>query len=120
MQNKSIIENQIDIPFNFLVGEDGQTYEGRGWVHESGFSNITTRNCSITIGVMGDFTHHPPSKKLLEETKSLISESIRRQRLLADYRIYGVRNRTVSERDGKALFETISNWMKWDSVIDVV
>lgn len=102
------------------MGEDGQTYEGRGWLHESGFSNIKPRNTTITVGVMGDFTHHPPSPQLLEETKSLINESIRRRRLVANYSIFGVRNRTISNRDANALFDVISKWIKWDSILEVV
>lgn len=41
-----------DIPYNFLIGGDGETYEGRGWSEQSGFSFIP-RNSSLTIGIIG-------------------------------------------------------------------
>lgn len=41
-----------DVPYNFLIGNDGQTYQGRGWSHQSGFVEIP-QNSSLTIGFMG-------------------------------------------------------------------
>lgn len=43
----------MDIPYNFLIGGDGQTYEARGWSFESGFKEIP-QNTSLTIGFMGE------------------------------------------------------------------
>lgn len=120
LQNQSIHEQNIDIPFNFLIGDDGQTYEGRGWSHETGLSNIPNpNNITLSIGFLGDFTHHKPSTVLMEETQSLIRESIKRRKILSNYKIFGVRNKTVSELDGKGIFDYISNWIKWESIIDV-
>jgi N-acetylmuramoyl-L-alanine amidase len=44
-----------DIAFNFVVGEDGNIYEGRGWgVVGELAPNYNTR--SIGIAIIGDFT----------------------------------------------------------------
>lgn len=45
--------NGSDVPFNFLIANDGQVYEGRGWKHQSGFVEIP-QNSSITVGFMGE------------------------------------------------------------------
>jgi N-acetylmuramoyl-L-alanine amidase len=46
-----------DIGYNFVVGEDGNVYEGRGWdnvgAHEPAYSK------SIGICIIGDFTGGP-------------------------------------------------------------
>lgn len=42
-----------DIPYNFLVGQDGVTYEVRGWSFENGFSALVPRNASLAIGLIG-------------------------------------------------------------------
>jgi N-acetylmuramoyl-L-alanine amidase len=47
-----------DISFNFVVGEDGNIYEGRGWgVVGELAPNYSGR--SIGICVIGDFTGEP-------------------------------------------------------------
>jgi N-acetylmuramoyl-L-alanine amidase len=44
-----------DIGYNFLVGEDGNVYEGRGW--ETVGAHAPTYNTkSIGICIIGDFT----------------------------------------------------------------
>ena len=45
----------IDIGYNFLVGEDGNVYEGRGWTRvDAHAAGCNTR--SIGICFIGDFT----------------------------------------------------------------
>ena len=47
--------NWSDIGYNFLVGEDGNVYEGRGWSKRG--AHAPTYNAeSIGICVIGDFT----------------------------------------------------------------
>lgn len=44
-----------DIPYNFLVDQDGVTYEARGWSYENGFTTIAARNASLAIGLIGTY-----------------------------------------------------------------
>jgi len=44
-----------DIGYNFLVGEDGNVYEGRGW-GKKGAHSIPFNNKSIGICIIGDYT----------------------------------------------------------------
>jgi N-acetylmuramoyl-L-alanine amidase len=44
-----------DIGYNFLVGEDGNVYEGRGW-DAVGAHAVPYNSNSIGICVIGDFT----------------------------------------------------------------
>lgn len=119
IQSNSINSNCSDLPYNFLVGGDGQTYEGRGWSFESGFDNIPNKNISLTIGVIGNFTVLEPPKQQIEEMKALIRESIRKQKLLASYKVFGVRNLTESNLDGAGLFRKIDKWNNWASILEV-
>jgi N-acetylmuramoyl-L-alanine amidase len=48
----------IDIGYNFLVGEDGNIYEGRGW-NNVGAHATNWNSKSIGICVIGDFTGKP-------------------------------------------------------------
>ena len=47
--------NWSDIGYNFLVGEDGNIYEGRGWM-KRGAHAPDYNSESIGICVIGDFT----------------------------------------------------------------
>jgi len=48
----------IDIGYNFVVGEDGNIYEGRGWTKQ-GAHAVNWNSRSIGIAVIGDFTSKP-------------------------------------------------------------
>jgi N-acetylmuramoyl-L-alanine amidase len=45
----------LDIGYNFVVGEDGLVYEGRGW-GRVGAHAVNWNSRSIGIAVIGDFT----------------------------------------------------------------
>jgi len=100
-------EYETNIPFNFLIGGDGRMYEIRGWMYASGF-DLPRNNETITVGLIGDFTHHEShaTAKQLAEAKAFISESIRRKKLNANYRIYGAR---LHEQDGEKFFKNIES-----------
>lgn len=34
------VKENVDIPFNYMIGADGRTYEARGWSIESEHSSI--------------------------------------------------------------------------------
>jgi len=60
----------LDIGYNFLVCEDGNIYEGRGWTRV-GAHAVSWNSRSIGIAVIGDFTSKPictlyPLKSQLE------------------------------------------------------
>ena len=41
-----------EVPFNFLIGGDRQTYEARGWNYESGL-NWVAQNATLVIAFIG-------------------------------------------------------------------
>lgn len=45
----------LDIGYNFVVGEDGNIFEGRGWTRV-GAHAVNWNSRSIGIAVIGDFT----------------------------------------------------------------
>lgn len=110
--------NHADIPYNFLIGGDGKTYEGKGWLHQSGFEALPFKNITLTVALIGDFTHSIPLFAQTEEIKSFVSESIRRRRLSSNYVMKGVREKAG---DAEAMFQFFSkNLDRWDyNVINV-
>lgn len=106
-------QNITDIPFNFLIGGDGKTYETRGWNYRSGFDQLPFNNESITVGLIGDFTFVEPVENQVKEVNALISEAIRRRKLLSNYKVHGAR---LEEKDGHKMFKkfkTLNEWVGW-------
>lgn len=111
LKKKANETHNHEIPYQFLIGGDGKTYEGRGWTHASGFS-FANNNNTLTIGFIGDFSNEIPTDIQIDEAKALISESVRRRKLTTNYEIYGAR---IDESDGEKLFEIISEWDRFES-----
>ena len=61
-----------DIGYNFLVGEDGNVYEGRGWDTVGAYS-VPHNSDSIGIAFIGNFNDRKPNDAALNATKRLIS-----------------------------------------------
>ena len=61
-----------DIGYNFLVGEDGNAYEGRGWdrvgAHSPNYNSVAYGTC-----VMGTYTSRNPNAVAMQVTQQLIS-----------------------------------------------
>lgn len=131
-----------DVPFNFLVGSDGNTYEGQGWGHQSllniSFPEPVDSKPYLVIAFMGklkseflwvssyetclllgNFTSSAPHSDQLGEAKSFISESILRNRLQEQYILVGLRNLTRSNNDGDRLFKELGSWQNYYSTIGV-
>ena len=61
-----------DIGYNFLIGEDGNVYEGRGW-DRLGAHSGSANSVSLGYSVIGTFTNSLPNAAALEATKRIIA-----------------------------------------------
>ena len=103
------------MPFNFLIGGDGKTYELRGWNYQSGFDEIPMRNESFTVGLIGDFTYTDPLDVQVAEVEALIAESVRRLKLCKQYKIHGLRQHKL---DGLKMFLVFLSWVEWGGWVE--
>lgn len=104
--------NWDDIGYNFLVGGDGNVYEGRGWdkqgAHTKGF-NVD----SICIAFIGTFNSILPPPRQIETAKLLIETGVMEKNVREDYKLYGHRQLAPFESPGAVLFENIKTWPHW-------
>jgi peptidoglycan recognition protein len=95
-----------DIGYNFLVGEDGNVYEGRGWT-QVGAQTLNSNSKSIGIdrlcvshsfytiyyilgiSVVGDYTYRLPNDAALIAVKQLIKCGVSRGFIKSDYLLRG-------------------------------
>ncbi|XP_036338089.1 uncharacterized protein LOC118747958 [Rhagoletis pomonella] len=110
-----------EIPFNFLIGGDRQTYEARGWNYESGLPLVVVpQNASLVIAFIGNYTISAPNAMQLRSALSLIAESVRQKKLQRKYKIFGLQNSSDAYNDGKALFGAIGQWKQFDGLLEVI
>uniref|UniRef100_A0A1Y9GZ02 Peptidoglycan recognition protein family domain-containing protein n=1 Tax=Anopheles dirus TaxID=7168 RepID=A0A1Y9GZ02_9DIPT len=106
--------NFSDIAYQFLVGGDGNAYEGRGWTkqgaHTKGF-NVD----SICVAFIGTFIDQAPPVSQLSAAKQLIQLGLDGKYLAANYSLYGHRQLAPFESPGKALFDIIKTWPHWSN-----
>jgi len=101
-----------DIGYNFLVGEDGNAYEGRGWdrvgAHSPNYNSV-----ALGVSVIGSYTSRNPNAAALTATQQLISCGISMNKLSASYSLHGHRDGTCTSCPGDTLYATIKTWPRY-------
>ena len=103
-----------DISYNFLVGEDGAVYEGRGWNpvrgHTKGYMYNHRR---LAVAVMGNFMNRKPNAAALNALKNLIKCGINLGYITSTYKLYGHRDVSWTACPGDALYKEIKTWPRY-------
>ncbi|XP_074837346.1 peptidoglycan recognition protein 1-like [Carettochelys insculpta] len=98
-----------NIAYNFLIGEDGNVYEGRGWntegAHTYGYNDI-----SLGIAFIGDFTGRSPDAAAWRALKQLLHFAVREGYLSSDYLLvaHGDVSNTISP--GQPIRSVLKTW----------
>ncbi|XP_078592912.1 peptidoglycan-recognition protein SC2-like isoform X1 [Branchiostoma floridae x Branchiostoma japonicum] len=101
-----------DIGYNFLVGNDGNVYEGRGW-DQVGAHAYGQNSVSIGICFIGEFTNQKPNSAAITAAKSLISCGISLGKISSSYSLYGHRDVGSTACPGNKLYDDIKNWGRY-------
>ncbi|CAF0746291.1 unnamed protein product [Brachionus calyciflorus] len=98
-----------DIGYSFIVGEDGNVYEGRGWskvgAHAPGFNSN-----SIGICVIGDFTSRNPNSLAINAVKDLIQCGVDLGKIKSTYSLRGHRDSSATACPGNTFYNLIKTW----------
>lgn len=117
MQNYHMNDRHFDdIIYNFLIGGDGNIYEGRGWNFQ-GAHTLGFNRGSICIAFIGTFVTLEPPEKQLEAAKWILEEGVRLDKLSTDFKVYGARQLVPTESPGSVLYEIIKKWKNWSNTI---
>lgn len=101
-----------DIGYNFIIGEDGNVYEGRGWKY-TGAHAPNYNNRSIGICIIGDFTHRLPNEAALKALNELISYGVSKGSISNKYHVVGHRQVRETECPGNKLYEYVQKLPRW-------
>lgn len=95
-----------DIGYNFLVGDDGKAYVGRGW----GFVGEHTEghnNDAVAIAAMGNFDSDEPSQKMIDALANLIACAVEQGVLQPDFEMVAHRQVACTISPGRYLCDVI-------------
>ena len=105
-----------DIGFNFLIGEDGMVYEGRGWENVGAHTKGYNRD-SVGIAFIGTFIDIVPANKSLDVFDLLIEDGVRLGKLKPDYKLYAARQLNGFESPGLEFYNVIKTWPHWTDAL---
>ncbi|XP_069701760.1 peptidoglycan-recognition protein SD-like isoform X2 [Periplaneta americana] len=104
-----------DIGYSFLVGGDGNVYEGRGWDVRGAFSlNYNSR--SIGVAFIGDFRNVLPTKEQMQAGQQLVQRGVQLGKVAHDYKLLGHRQVSPTESPGDAFYNVIKTWPHWEDI----
>nr|KAG5698050.1 hypothetical protein BaRGS_016698 [Batillaria attramentaria] len=98
-----------DIGYNFVVGQDGNAYEARGWTAVGAHTKGYNTN-GIAISVIGDFTDHVPNEAALDTVKQLIQCGLDNGKISPHYTLKGHRDVGTTACPGTAYYNLIQSW----------
>lgn len=123
-----------DIGYNFLIGGDGQVYEGRGW-NTLGAHATSWNSKSIGISFMGNYNSecceteylapfyqindfnssadNVPTTAQIAAAKALLADAVSRGQIKSNYILYGHRQVGSTECPGNNLYAEIKKWSNW-------
>ncbi|XP_053865727.1 peptidoglycan-recognition protein SC2-like [Malaclemys terrapin pileata] len=101
-----------DIGYNFLIGEDGRVYEGRGWSSVGAHAYGWNSN-SLGFSFLGTFSSRAPNAAALNAAKSLIQCAVNRGSLSSSYTLKGHRNVSQTDCPANALYNVITQWPRF-------
>ncbi|XP_022914682.1 peptidoglycan-recognition protein LE-like [Onthophagus taurus] len=105
-----------DIGYNFLIGADGNAYEGRGW-NIIGAHTYVYNKVSVGICFIGCFTMKLPSAVAMKKAKRLIDYGVRLGYIDKEYSLVGHCQCTTTESPGRTLFEELKTWNRFNGEI---
>ncbi|XP_017886139.2 peptidoglycan-recognition protein 1-like [Ceratina calcarata] len=108
-------KNWTDIGYNFVVGEDGNVYEGRGW-DKHGAHSKPYNSKSIGICIIGNFVDHNPNTAAINATQDLIAYGTTIGKIKEQYTLLGHSQTAATSCPGKSLYKLIQTWPGWSSI----
>ncbi|KAJ8317122.1 hypothetical protein KUTeg_005026 [Tegillarca granosa] len=104
-----------DIGYSFLIGQDGNVYEGRGW-NSQGAHTKNHNDHSFAASFMGNFMSHLPVQKALDAAQALIECGVAKGYIEGDYSLYGHRDVKATSCPGDSLYNHIRAWPHYNTV----
>ncbi|KAG5326153.1 PGPSA protein, partial [Acromyrmex heyeri] len=103
-----------DIGYSFLIGGDGNVYEGCGWTRE-GAHTYGYNKKSVGIAFIGNFERKEVNQTMVDIAHQLIKCGKSQRILRNDVRVLGGRQVSSTASPGSYLYTKIQDWPEWSS-----
>ncbi|KAL4666498.1 hypothetical protein H8959_005187 [Pygathrix nigripes] len=104
-----------DVGYNFMIGEDGLVYEGRGWNFMGAHADHFWNPMSIGISFMGNYMDRVPPPRALRAAQGLLACGVAQGALKSNYVVKGHRDVQRTLSPGDQLYNLIQNWPHYSS-----
>ena len=101
-----------DIGYSFLVGGDGNVYEGRGRDIEGAFA-YGYNSKVIDVSFIGTFASELPTPKQLQAGQKLIDLGVKLGKNSPEYKLLAQRQVSSTDSPGLAFFNVLKTWPHW-------
>ncbi|KAL0851980.1 hypothetical protein ABMA28_000254 [Loxostege sticticalis] len=108
MQNKTA--EGANLPYNFLISSNGQTYEALGWRRQSSMFPQHSGS-ALVLAFIGNFTSTSPTQAQVAEANKFFAESVSRQYLHPSYTVIGKNTETYPG----SLFSSLKQLPQWNT-----
>lgn len=108
IQSYHLSRKYSDIFYNFLIGHDGNVYEGRGWDTQSGKPN------SISIAFIGDYRYNKLTDVMMKNTQNLLSQGVKSGKLSENYILLCHNQTSATLSPGVNVYNVVSQWPHFD------
>ncbi|XP_072028611.1 peptidoglycan recognition protein 1-like [Amphiura filiformis] len=98
-----------DIGYSFLVDEEGNIYEGRGW-DRVGAHTLGYNDDGLAWAYIGSYTSRLPSQAAIDAGKKAIACGVTLGKLKSGYTLRGHRDVGTTLCPGDKLYDDVKNW----------
>ncbi|KAG8276376.1 peptidoglycan binding [Homalodisca vitripennis] len=109
----------LDIAYNFLIGEDGSVYIGRGW----DFLGSHTKGHNVGnlgVALMGTFAHLEPTNEQMEALRKLIQLGVKMNKISDSYSLVCQCQLQVVDFPEVKLMEKLKSWERFQRDLPVI
>lgn len=112
-----------DIPYNFLVGDDGFVYEGRGFRHQGVIPDSQSASFGETgliVAFIGTFFDRPPSRRQLDTFDTFLEQQVGRAMIDRNYKLFSEDQLTFTKPAAEGLndaFKTRDDFYECKSLL---
>lgn len=106
-------ETYDDIKYNFLIGGDGNIYEGRGWEIAGEHTSWRYNNFSLGITFLGNFNFVNATRGQMIAAKKLVDYSFKNNKVAKDYKLTGLGQIDGTINPGRTILKIIREWPRW-------
>ncbi|KAG8225493.1 hypothetical protein J437_LFUL014143, partial [Ladona fulva] len=106
--------SNLFISERFLIGGDGDIFEGVGWRKAGNHTHGYNSN-SLGIAFIGNFEHEGPGDLMMIALGKLLTCAVQKGELTADYKLLGQKqvSGTYTKSPGRKLYDIIKRLPNW-------